>query len=470
MLYLIPFISFALAVTPMKPSNWSQSSLDSIKKEIRDIDADEQNFGIWIKKGDEVVDLNAEKQFIPASLSKIPTALTFLDQIDMSHKFKTWIYHTGTIEKGVLKGDLFLKGGGDPTFVTESMWVMVNKLKRDDIKVVSGKIYVDETYFDSDYYSEGRQQRRVDRAYDAPVSGLSFNWNSISIYVRPGDSPGAPAKVYTDPELPNIVIKNKATTSGGSKTNVSVQRKLKDGKIIISLKGKISIKKDEKAFYKSIGDAAMWTGATFKQLLNKAGIRYEGDVQKKITPEKAILLVEHEGWGVPRVMAALSKFSNNFVAEMMTKHLGKSEGMPASIDEGLVKITNFLKKKGWDSKDYEFVNPSGFTKENKMRADLLGKLLEGARSDFDSAPEFLASLPISGIDGTLKSRMKHALRGKVRAKTGYLTGIVGLAGYLENKSGGEPITFVMFYNGPYKKDWDVRAMFGRLLWRIYQKS
>lgn len=469
MFYLMTVIWFAYSA-PLSPAIWKEKAEDTIKKEIQGISAKENEFGIWIKKGDQVASLNGNQLFIPASLSKIPTALTFLDQTTMDQNFKTWVLHTGKIEKGVLKGDLYLKGGGDPTFVSESMWVLANRLKRDDIKVIDGNLYVDETYFDSDYYSEGRQQKRVDRAYDAPVSGLSFNWNSISIYVRPGDGVGDPAKVYTDPELANIEIKNKATTSRGGKISVAVERKLKDGKIIISLKGSIPKDHDEKAFYKSIGDAAIWTGQTFKQILNKAGIRYEGDVSKKVTPKEAQLLVEHEGWGVPRVMAALSKFSNNFVAEMITKHLGKTEGVPASIDDGLLKITEFLKKKGWKSDQFEFVNPSGFTKENKLRADLLGELLDSARTDFDSAPEFMASLPISGIDGTLKSRMQQVMRGKVRAKTGYLTGIVGLAGYMDTQGGGEPITFVFMYNGPYKKDWDVRAMFGRLLWRIYQKS
>ena len=158
---------FVFAVSSPEFS-WENHAETVMKKEIEDIDAGLQNFGLWIKKGDRVAEINGDKKFVPASLSKIPTALAFLDQVTMENKFKTWVYHTGKIEKGVLIGDLYLKGGGDPTFVTESMWILIKELKRSDISSIKGNFYVDESYFDLDYYSEGRQTKRVDRAYDAP--------------------------------------------------------------------------------------------------------------------------------------------------------------------------------------------------------------------------------------------------------------------------------------------------------------
>jgi D-alanyl-D-alanine carboxypeptidase/D-alanyl-D-alanine-endopeptidase (penicillin-binding protein 4) len=449
-------------------ASWTDKTKQLMQDEIKSVGGQQKDFGLWIKKGDEVVEINSNDLFVPASLSKIPTVLAFLDHSNMGEKFKTWVYHTGKIEKGVLKGDLYLKGGGDPSFVSESMWRLINKLKRSDIKSIDGQLFVDESYFDSDYYSEGRQQKRVDRAYDAPVSGLSFNWNALSIYVRPGKRAGDEARVYVEPDLDNIEIQNKAKTTGHSKTNLNVSRILKGNKMIIQVGGEISVSKDEKAFYKSIGDAALWTGWTFSKMMNQMGITYNGDVKKKLTPSSAELLVEHESWGMARVISALSKFSNNFVAEMLTKHLGKQQGQPGNIDDGLTEIRKYLLKKGWKNSDYQFINPSGFTRANKMRADHLGELLEEARKQFSYSPEFLAALPISGIDGTLKSRMKYAMKEKVRAKTGYLSGVVALGGYLDSPKDNQPMTFVFFYNGSSKKDWKVRAMFDRLLWKIYK--
>jgi D-alanyl-D-alanine carboxypeptidase/D-alanyl-D-alanine-endopeptidase (penicillin-binding protein 4) len=457
-----------LSVATAQSASWTGEAKKIFTKEIKAIGAPEEGFSFWVSHKDEVADFNGDKLLVPASLSKIPTALTFLENKSMGDKFYTWVYHTGKIKEGVLVGDLYLKGGGDPSFVTESMWRMVNQLKRSDIQKIKGQVYVDESYFDSDYYSEGRQERRVDRAYDAPVSALSFNWNSISIYVRPGKKPGDKARVYTSPDLPKIQVNNRATTTSG-KTSLAVKRNLKDGKIVLDVDGKISTATVEEAFYKSIGDAALWTGETFKKLLNTVGISYTGDIKKAIVPSQAKQLIEFESWSMPRLLAALSKFSNNFVAEMLTKHLGKKGKEPGNIEDGLEAIRFYLRKQGWKDEEFSFVNPSGFTRENQFKASRLGELLVRARDDFQSAPEFMASLPISGTDGTLRSRMKQTMRGKVRAKTGYLSGVVALAGYMEPRRGGEPVTFVLLYNGPSKHDWKVRAMFNRILWRLYQK-
>lgn len=451
-------------------ASWSDVNKKIVDNIISDSSASKENFGIWIQHKGEVVELNSNQLFIPASLSKIPTALAFLDQFTMDQRFLTWIYKTGTIKDGILNGDLYLKGGGDPTLVSESIWLMLNELKRSDIKQVNGQVYVDESYFDTDYYSEGRQAKRVDRAYDAPVSGLSFNWNSLSIYVRPGDKSGEAARVYVDPELPSIQIVNKAKTVRGSKNKLQVDRKLNGTKMIVTVTGQIGVHSKEKDFYKSVGDAALWTGESFIHFMKQTGIQYSGDVKKKQVPAGAQMLVEFKGWELPRVVAALSKFSNNFVAEMITKHLGKNKGEPAHIEMGLRKIASYLKTQGWSKEEYQFENPSGFTNNNKMRADRLGELLVKAHKEFQLYPEFLSSLPISGVDGTLEKRLNHTMKNKVRAKTGYLSGVVSLAGYVQPHKGNEPVTFVLIYNGPSKHDWLIRDLFDKLVWRLHQNS
>ena len=465
------FITIVLLIPHYALSaQWKEKSNTVIREQIKGSGISDKNFGIWVRKGEEVISFNGSDLFVPASLSKIPTALAFLDQFSMDKYFHTWVYKTGNISEGVLKGDLYLKGGGDPSFVNESMMMLISQLKRSDIKKIDGRIYVDESYFDQDYYSSGRQKRRVDRAYDAPVSALSFNWNSISIYVRPGKARGHKAKVYVDPPVPFVKIINKATTTSSSKTKLKVDRKLKGQSVEIIVSGEISKSKDEKAFFKSVGDAALWAGYNFKYFLNQLGVEYTGDIEKKVVPKTAEMIVEYDGWRMDRIVSAMSKFSNNFVAEMITKQLGIKNNAPGNIDDGLEKIVQFLKKKGWKDKNYEFVNPSGFTRENKMRAEDLGNLLYTSLNDFRVSPEFLSALPISGTDGTLKKRMRQVMKEKVRAKTGYLTGVVSLAGYLEPRGGGTPITFVFFYNGPYKNDWEVKALFDRILWKIYQQT
>ena len=447
---------------------WRGKVKKIIKEVLSEWTLSESHFGFWLNHREEVVGLNETKLFIPASLSKIPTALAFLNKNSMDHYFHTWIYKTGPVENGVLKGDLYLKGGGDPTFVNESLWMMIRELKRSNIKKIEGRLFVDESYFDSDYYSRGRQNKRVDRAYDAPVSALSFNWNSVSVYIRPGSKKGAPASIHIDPALDFIDVENRVKTTKGKKASIQLDRVLKGERIVLKISGKISLSGGEKIFYRSLGgDPSLWTGYSFKSFLNHLGIEYKGPVGKKKVPDRADLLVEQNSWDMARVLSALSKFSNNFVAEMLTKHLGKRSGKPGNIHQGLLEIKNYLKKQGWKDSEFQFVNPSGLTRDNKMRPDRLGLLLKKSMGNFQLAPEFLASLPISGTDGTLKGRMTRFMKKKVRAKTGHIAGVVGLAGYMESPDGGPPVTFVFFYNGPSRHDWKVQALFDRLLWRIY---
>ncbi|MBY0315430.1 MAG: D-alanyl-D-alanine carboxypeptidase, partial [Bdellovibrionales bacterium] len=144
------------------------------------------HLGLWIKGPDKSLQLNSEKAFTPASLSKIITAGAAMDELGLEHRFETKIYKEGPISHGVLKGDLYLQGGGDPALVSESYWSIINELKRTGLKSIEGQLYVDDYLYEQNRYSEGRQDTRVDRAYDAPIGALSFNWNSVNVYVRPG--------------------------------------------------------------------------------------------------------------------------------------------------------------------------------------------------------------------------------------------------------------------------------------------
>ena len=464
-------LSIFFIIDPVFASPWQDKTRETMKKVLFKSPLSKDHFGLWLNHGGEVVALNETKLFIPASLSKIPTALAFLNEKSMDQYFHTWVYKTGVMENGVLKGDLYLKGGGDPSFVNESMWMMVRELKRSNINKIEGQLFVDESYFDLDYYSQGRQNRRVDRAYDAPVSALSFNWNSVSVYVRPGPGKGTPAFIHVDPDLDFIKVENRVKTTDQKETTIQLSRILKNEKVILKVSGSISLSSGEKIFYRSMGgDPALWTGYSFKSFLNRSGIQYKGSVKKKKVPDQADLLVEQDSWDLARILSALSKFSNNFVAEMLTKHLGKEDKKPGNIHQGLLKIKNYLKEQGWKDSEFHFVNPSGLTRDNRMRPDRLGSLLKKSIENFQLAPEFLASLPISGTDGTLKRRMTRFMRKKVRAKTGHVAGVVGLAGYMESPKGGPPMTFVFFYNGPGQYDWKVQALFDKLLWRIYLHS
>ncbi len=407
--------------------------------------------------------LNENKKMTPASLSKICTAVTALHVFPPGFKFKTQILSNAPIKDHELKGNIWLKGGGDPGFVSETMWFLVNEFMRNEIKTITGDIIVDDTLFDQQRFDSSRESSRVDRAYDAPTGAMSFNWNSVNIFIRPGAKPGDDAKIFIDPENDYITLRGSVNTVKSGSTEIAVSRiedKNKFGDIIL-VKGKISLNQKEKVIYKNITSPDLWAGSNLKSFLKQRGVEVQGRVRSGIAPVGANLLAEAEGNPIEKSVADMDKFSNNYIAEMLTKNMGAEIKKPGSIAGGMERIKKHLLGIGVDKESFDLQNPSGLTRDNKITPYGLWRVLNDAKNDFKVYPEFLSSLPLSGIDGTLKNRFKNSdVHRWVRAKTGLLTGVVGLAGYAGRPT-GEVITFVFIYNGSGKEA-KARKLFDQL--------
>ena len=435
---------------------------DKVEKFIKKEHLENGPVGISIfKNGQEIIDINANKKYIPASVTKIFTSLAVLEHIPPGTKFFTRLVSSGPIENGNLKGDLVLVGGGDSGFVSETMWYLVNSFVREKIKQIDGDLIVDDSLFDDKRFDESREDHRVDRAYDAPVGAMSFNWNSVNVFLRPGLKIGQSAEVFIDPENNQIELQSELKT--GNKTDFSVNRsKNSDGKDIIIVKGKIDRESKEIPVYKGITDPLTWSGANLKSFLQQRGIIIKGKIKPGKASIGAKVLAEAPSKPIEQLLADMNKFSSNFVAEMLTKQLAAFNGVQGSLSAGLDFIRQSARGAGLTDSEFEIYNPSGLTRENKFTPKALVKILEKIRKDFRLFPEFVSSLPIAGIDGTLKNRMKEgpALRW-VRAKTGLLTGVNSLAGYI-GIEGGEIMTFAFIYNGP-KDGAVVRGIYDRLI-------
>lgn len=441
-----------IALTFFISINVSAEPIDGI---LRRSQIPVKHFAVWMEGEKTTWTHNADVLMTPASLSKIPTAAAVIGELGLGHQFETRVWASELISGSEFKGDLYLQGGGDPSLVSENYWAIVNELKRTGIKSLKGQLYVDSSLFDEEYFSDSRQSVRVDRAYDAPVAALSFNWNSVNIFVRPGKKAEA-AVVYADPQNDYIELKNQVKT--GSKTDLRVERRSQKKHDVVIVSGTIALGAVEQVIYKSISHPDYWAGENFKKFLNQQGIEYSGTVEKKSPPTTAQLLVTFKSKSLREIVTDMAKFSNNYVAEMLTKALSPQK--PATLKKGVARIRQWLVANGWKEKNFVFENPSGFSHDNKFRAQDLGQLLVGLRSQPAIFPEFLISLPIAGVDGTLKKRLKDKTT-EVRAKTGYLDGIIGLAGYYQKN--GEQKAFVFMYNGPTKYDSQVRDVFDNIL-------
>jgi len=202
--------------------------------------------------------VNAQSKMLPASLSKLITAGAALSRMHPGYKFRTQLIansKTPSIKDGVLKGPVYLKGGGDPSFTSEKMWLLVNELSRTGVKSIEGDVVVDDTLFDSVRFDADRQDERVDRAYDAPVGAMSMNWNSVNVYFRPGSKVGEPLQVFPDVMSPYFKFRNETkTVANGKVKNVVVERTSEKGfkGDVLIARGSMGIDQPEAVIYKSI--------------------------------------------------------------------------------------------------------------------------------------------------------------------------------------------------------------------------
>ena len=433
-----------------------------------------------LQTGSILYQLNGEKSYTPASLMKLITAYGALKIIPRGKVFETRLMSAAQVHKGELQGDLYLVGEGDPTFVSESMWALVNNFKRSGISKVKGNIIVDDSFFDG----KGEEKRiPSSRAYDAPMSAMSFNWNTVNVYVRPSQVAHSPL-VFADPQNDFIKVVNKARTVSGKGSGIVVERfefHSREGyKNEIRVTGSIGVNESEKVIYRGVTRPSLWSGYNLKSFLAREGIRVSGFVRKGVTQSEARELAHWESEPLTFSITKMMKFSNNYIAKMLLRHIGIISGatfveVPSTSKQshrtmGLMALRSMLSDLGL--KNVNMVDGSGLSHQNKVSALEINKLLSLIFSDFLIFPEFASSLPIGGIDGTLQKRFPSEV-AELRAKTGLLTGVIGLAGYIGPKKGSlfnETKSFVFIYNGSSKEMTKAKDLADKMIFKILDRS
>lgn len=460
-LFLLFFNPFAFAKTrkPATASNDAlKSKVESVLPKGKDLKA-----GIILSSletGEVLFEKNADDLLIPASVNKVLTAYAALKKLKPNATFKTYVLINSPVRSTQLGGDLYIKGGGDPSLVSERLWMLVNELVRSGIKTVKGNIVVDSTYYDMVRTPESRPKYLKDQAYNAPVGALSFNFNTTTVYVRPNEQSGLAPIVYTDPENSYIEIVNQATTGKvGSANTLNVNRtEFVKGDIgdTVLLRGSIPIDGKEQHFYRNIVNPSLYAGHMVKTFMEQRGMRVEGTVKEGTVPSEARQILEFESQPLWQVIWGMNKFSNNFVADQLMKKLGAEMwGVPGTIEKGVTAVQDVLADIGIPKNAYTILDGSGLTRQTKLAPRQILKVLQVAHKDFAVFPEFISSLVIAGEDGTLRRRFPTSQEEPVqlRGKTGSLDGVNSLAGYTMSQD-NELLSFVIILNdskGKYGK-------------------
>ena len=413
-----------------------------------------------IATGIQVTSLKSDENFFeyhphdllkPASNVKLVTTLAALKYLGPEYRFKTKLYVDGVIKNGVLHGNLYVKGFGDPLLVSEQLWVLVNDLKR-DVYEIQGNLILDDSFFDEirtvrDGHSP---QNGRDRAYDAPLGALSINFNTTTVYVYPGSKRGKKARVVIDPDNNTYVkvVNRSKTLRANVPMTLEVSRHIGKTSDTIIVTGGIPLNHVGKRFYRNITYPPLYAAALFRRFLKEQGVTVKGKNQFKEVPSSAKEILVYESRPLRILVGDLNKISNNFVAEQMLKTMAAElKQPPGSTDKGLNILREFLQGIGV-KESYQLVNGSGLSADNKMSAAQLVEVLKYGHKNFGFFPEYMASMGIVGIDGTVSSRLQGTIaQGRVRAKTGSLSGVSALSGYVSTQS-NETLAFSIIMNDP----------------------
>ncbi len=472
MKHFLLILLFALGIVSQAKGD-ERSVAKNFKAAIKASGIKMESLGLYVSIGEKnktttVFENNSKKPMIPASLSKMITAGAALSELRPGTRFTTELATTGFIESNILKGDLYLIGAGDPGFVSESMWNLVNEFIRNNIHIIEGDLVVDDTWFDQVRQDPSREDSGVDRAYNSPIGAMSFNWNSVNIFVRPAAKKGQRPQVFVDPQNNYIrVINNAQTVDKNKSISVQVKRVKNPDKTFygntLRVTGGMPVGASEKVFYRSITEPDIWSGYNLRAFLERRGIEVTGKVRRGRFPQGSkTVLADVESYSVEKMVKDMMKFSNNYVAEMLVKQIAATKvAPPGSIPKGMNRVRQFLVENGIDQ-GIIIENPSGLTRKNKFQPKALHDFLISMRGHFDLFAENLSAYPLAGVDGTLEKRMRGTLaEGWVRAKTGLLSGAIGLAGFAGRRD-GQTYNFVFLFNGASNKVWSARDLFDQL--------
>ncbi len=378
----------------------------------------------------------------PASTVKTLTTFAALDMLGPTYTWHTRAATRGSLSGGVLDGDLILQGGGDPYITLERWWSFVQALRAKGLTSIRGDIVIDNSAFSLPPEDPGAFDGRPNRSYNVLPDALMVNFQSIEFRVAANPDTHQ-VEVIPTPAPVNLNIENHIRFVGGrcgggaGRVDFQVASPAWDR---VVFNGALSARCMEQSFARVLLRPTTYAFGTFVELWRQSGGEFSGKLRVEATPADAKPLLTYESLTLGEIIRLTNKFSSNLMARHLLLTVGKERfGEPATLEKGKDTIAEWGRERGLDLQGIDIDNGSGLSRSTHVTVLQLAKALSAAyRSRF--APEFMASLPLAGLDGTLRSRMKSSPAGSVRLKTGHLDGVSGVAGYVTTANGK---TFVL---------------------------
>ncbi len=396
--------------------------------------------------GEPVFSFGDDRVLMPASTMKLITSAVALRELGAAYRFPTWIKYDGALNaQGLLEGSLYVVGQGDPTMVVERMWRMIADIKAHGVTEVTGDVVFDDTYMAGPgVWIPGwgkREDVEAGSTYYSALGALSLNYNVATIVVRPGASVGSAGQAAFDTPSDAVVLDNQSTTGrANSRYSVKVVRTLgeKSSKIATyKLTGSVPLDHAPYYEYRTLADPTGNYISVFRELAKAAGIKVKGRYRVGSAPANSKLLLKAESERLVEVLTDMNKQSNNFIAEQVLRAVAAEKGgLPGTTEGGVKLLNDYMSSLGVPSDRYKFVNGSGLSRDTMIAPSAMDAVLVDMYANLDVGPEYLTTLSVGGRDGTLWHRFREeGMEGRVRAKSGSLSRVFCLAGYVSAADG-----------------------------------
>ncbi len=450
--YIILFLSLTLlgcgatrtVIVPRDPLAQLRKNINSILTDSLFVPARASVKVVSLENGNVLYDHDSKALMNPGSNMKLLTSAAALSILDTNYQFKTIVFVDASPPVGILTGNIYLKGYGDPDLKTSDLDSLANAVRQMGITSIEGDIIVDDSFFDDNYWGAGwtwDDESDPDAPY---INALSVNKNCISITLLTDSTTMYP---YLEPMTDFVTVINRAKL-----TNDSIHTPLKIKRLYLNNPNTIIIEGELSCFSQftqkfSLRRPEYYTGTLFKESLRHAGILVHGNVVNGVTPIGVREIAQHDQ-PIEKMVTNMNKVSDNLSAENVLKILGATiNGIPGSTKSGIFAVKHFLANMGIDTLKLFIADGSGVSRYNLLSADQLVQFLTVMYKQPRIFPIFYNSLPLAGVDGTLARRMtQYPAACNLRAKTGNLNGVSCLSGYVLTRDGEMLVFSIMMQN------------------------
>ena len=464
------FFIFLLGIAPYAHA---EPLPPSVVKALQQADIPLSAVGIYVRElgsAKPAIAHRADQAMSPASVMKLVTTYAALELLGPAYTWKTDVFATG-LNGDSVSGNLTLQGHGDPALTLEDFWLMLRALRQRGVRLIKGDLVLDQSYFDLPKTDPNGFDNKGYRAYNTQPEATLVSFKAVSARFIPS-ADGVNLKVVLDPDLPQIKLQNQVNVKLGPCPNdwrEGIAKDVQNGarSATIVLRGSFALDCGEKSLQFNLLSNPEFVAGVFRSLWAETGGTWLGSIKEGKAPEGERPLLSWESKPLGEVVRDINKWSNNLMARTILLSLGAERfGAPGTTSKGERAIKDWLEQKDLQFPELIIENGAGLSRQERISPKSLGDLLVDAGKS-PVMPELISSLPIAGLDGTMKKRLKNnGITGRAHIKTGTLEGVKSIAGYLLGKS-GKRLAVVFLVNHANAGEADV-AQDALLQW-AYQK-